>query len=90
MTLRTPGISFIERAADGAPVIVDSDGGRYLVRLVDGKIVLQPAIALRHQDPLHLKAPYRECCRCWQGRPYQVSVHGLDRPTDTVWPRCFG
>ena len=83
MTLRTPGISFIERAADGAPVIVDSDGGRYLVRLVDGKIVLQPAKALR-QDPLPKGAlPDAEIAtslsgeRAWLGSPTDRYGHGV-------------
>lgn len=43
ITLKTPGIAFIERAGDGAPIVVDSDGGRYLVRLSGAKIVLQPS-----------------------------------------------
>lgn len=45
------GISSIERATDGAPIVMDSAGGRYEVQLLDGKIVLNP-IAVTSESKL--------------------------------------
>ncbi len=40
-TLSVSGLSRIDVAKDGAPIVIDNAGARYLVRLVDDKIVLQ-------------------------------------------------
>lgn len=37
------GITSIERAQNGTPIVIDGRGNRYLIHLVDGKVSLQPA-----------------------------------------------
>ena len=82
-TLRTPGILSIERADDGTPVIVDSTGGRYLVRLVDGKIVLQPTRPLPDASLPKGALPDAEIAtsssgdRAWLGAPTDRYGHGV-------------
>lgn len=83
ITVKTPGIAFIERADDGTPIVVDSDGGRYLVRLVGGKIVLQPAKPSGDKSrpkgtlPDAVIATSSSGDRAWLGAPTNRYGHGV-------------
>lgn len=82
-TISMPGITSIEVAADGAPVVIDGAGARHLVRLVDGQIAID-AVADYPQQVLPLDAlPDAEVAvtrgfdRAWLGAQTDRYSHGV-------------
>lgn len=83
LTVPMPGISAIETDVEGVPIVVDGAGGRHLVTMIGGKIVLKPAADRTDRVLPYDSLPDAEVAvspsvdRAWLGAPTRRYAHGV-------------